>query len=44
MHHVGAPYEQCKDWSNEILVFLERDAIGNYRGGLSILAENPFEL
>ena len=44
LHHVGAPYEQCKDQSNGISVFPKRDVTENCRGGLSVLAGNPFEL
>jgi len=43
LHHVGAPYEQCRDRSNGISIFSERDVNGNYKAGLSVLAENSFE-
>ena len=44
LHHVGAPYEQCKDRYNEILIFLERDVSVNQKARLSVRARNPFEL
>ena len=40
---MGELYEQYKDRSNGILIFLKRDVNLNITVGLSVQAENPFD-
>ena len=43
LHHVGAPYEQCRDGSKGISVFLARDVNVNCKARLSVLPGIPYE-